>query len=186
LKITVFGGSNPRPGDPAYEQAYQLGRSIGINNNTILTGGYMGTMEAVSKGVREAGGHTVGVTCAEIERWRKAKANPYVLEEWHLETLIERLNKLIETCDVAIALPGGVGTMAEIAVMWNHLIIGDIDPKPLFLVGKGWQDTISAFLEHLGMYTSTHDRSLLTFVDDYKQVPELLSHKSVDPQNSVS
>jgi uncharacterized protein (TIGR00730 family) len=178
LKITVFGGSNPRPGDPAYEQAYMLGKSIGISSNTVLTGGYMGTMEAISKGVKEAGGHTIGVTCTEIERWRKAKANPYVLEEWHVETLIERLNKLIETCDVAIAMPGGVGTLAEIAVMWNRLIIGNIGPKPLLLVGKGWHGTISGFHEHLGLYTSAHDRSLLTFVDDYRKVPELLSSLS--------
>lgn len=31
----------------------------------VLNGGYIGTMEAVSRGAAEAGGHVIGVTCEE-------------------------------------------------------------------------------------------------------------------------
>ncbi len=175
MKITVFGGANPRPGEPAYLQAYELGRMIGKGGNTILTGGYMGTMEAVSMGAKEVGAHVIGITCAEIERWRQAKANPHVMEEWHLETLIERLNKLIESCDAAIALPGGIGTLAEVAVMWNRLIIGDITPKPLILIGKEWRLTLTGFFENLGGYTPEHDRQRLLFIDEITGLEDHLS-----------
>ena len=71
MRISVFGGSSPKPGDLAYEQAYYLGKLIGEAGYTVLTGGYIGTMEAVSRGAAEAGGHVIGVTCDQIENWRR-------------------------------------------------------------------------------------------------------------------
>ena len=69
-RITVFGGSKPRPSQPAYQEALLLGQLLGSQGYTVLTGGYIGTMEAVSRGAAESGGHVIGVTCDEIERWR--------------------------------------------------------------------------------------------------------------------
>jgi predicted Rossmann-fold nucleotide-binding protein len=40
--------------------------------------------------------------------------------------LHERLLALIDGCDAAIALPGGVGTLLEIAMMWNRMIVDAI------------------------------------------------------------
>jgi hypothetical protein len=103
-RVTVFGGSNP--GERDYEQALQLGRLLGLAGCTVLTGGYIGTMEAVSRGAAEGGGHVVGVTCDEIEAWRPVRPNPWVQEEMRYPTLRQRLFALIENCDAAIALPG--------------------------------------------------------------------------------
>ena len=38
-RITVFGGSNPKPGEPAYLEAYQLGYLVGKAGYAVLTGG---------------------------------------------------------------------------------------------------------------------------------------------------
>ena len=172
MNISVFGGSSPRPGDPAYEQALQLGNLLGRSGHTILTGGYIGTMEAVSKGAKEAGAHVIGVTCKEIERWRPVKANPYVLEEWSCETLSERIGKLIDHCDAAIALPGGVGTLAEISVMWNRLLIKDLPLKPLIIVGDAWQSVLTTFMEEQGIYLPMHDRHFVTFAASVQEAAD--------------
>src|SRR5215510_9309644 len=118
MNITVFGGSQPKEGDTAYAEAMELGRLLAQRGHTVLTGGYIGTMEAVSRGAHEAGGHVVGVTCEDIEKWRKVGANQWVREERRHTTLLERMNGLIQGCDAAIALPGGIGTIAEISLMW--------------------------------------------------------------------
>ncbi len=73
MNITVFGGAQPKEGTPAYEEARTLGTLLAQRGHTVLTGGYMGTMEAVSRGACEAGGHVIGVTCIDIEEWRKSK-----------------------------------------------------------------------------------------------------------------
>ena len=81
MKISVFGGSQPKEEDAAYAEAMELGRLLAQRGHTVLTGGYIGVMEAVSRGACEAGGHVIGVTCEDIEAWRPIKANSWVMEE---------------------------------------------------------------------------------------------------------
>lgn len=174
MQITVFGGSEPRPGEPAYEEAFRLGRLIGERGYTVLTGGYVGTMEAVSRGVAEAGGHVIGVTCDEIEAWRPVRPNAWVQEEMRFPSLRQRLNALIDQCDAAIALPGGIGTLAEVAAMWSNLQTGVIPPRPLVLVGPGWKSVIDQFLTAFDGYVLSQHRQLLSFAPHVEAAIELL------------
>ena len=174
LNITVFGGSQPQPGSLAYSEAYELGCLLAERGDTVLTGGYIGTMEAISKGASDAGGHVIGVTCAEIERWRPVKANTWVKEEWQRETLLERLHALIMASDAAIALPGGPGTLAEIALTWNLMIIGAMTPRPLILVGDGWQAVLDQVIFAFDQYIPMTQRKLLQFAPDVVTAVSLL------------
>lgn len=176
MNITVFGGSQVTQGENAYLAAVRLGRLLASAGHTVLTGGYIGSMEAVSKGAAEAGGHVVGVTCQEIETWRKVGPNPWVKEERRFETLRERLYALIDSCDAAMALPGGPGTLAEIAVMWNSMITEAIPRRPLILVGSGWEDVFEEFFTAQGAYTPERDRRLITFVEDEEEAIMELNH----------
>ncbi len=174
MNISVFGGSQPREGDPAYEEALLLGRLLAQRGLTVLTGGYIGTMEAVSRGAYEAGGHVIGVTCEEIERWRPVGANRWVKEERRRKTLIERLQALIEECDAAIALPGGPGTLTEIALTWNLMIVGSLHRRPLILVGDGWQSVFDQVFKQLDGYTPASQRELLSFAKDVQTAVKML------------
>jgi uncharacterized protein (TIGR00730 family) len=180
MKITIFGGAQPKRSDAAYEEAFLLGRLLGAAGHTVLTGGYMGTMEAASRGAAEAGGHVVGVTCEEIETWRRTEPNPWVQEEWHYDTLRERLFSLIDNCDAAIALPGGAGTLAEISLTWNMLIIQSLAPKPLILVGPAWQAVFTIFFANLGNYVTERDQTWLSFAPDVSSAAQTIANLSLD------
>ena len=175
MNITVFGGSQPLPGSPAYAEACELGKLLARAGHTILTGGYIGTMEAVSRGANEAGGHVVGVTCDEIEKWRGGKANAWVQEERHFATMQERLNELVLACDAAIALPGGPGTLTEIALSWNLMIVDAMPRKPLILVGEGWKTTLETFFSKLSAYISEKQRSFIFFAANVREAEKLLN-----------
>lgn len=162
MRITVFGGSKPKPGEPEYQEAYLLGELIGKRGWTVLTGGYIGTMEAVSRGAAENGGMVIGVTCEDIERWRPVKPNPWIMEERKFSTLRARLNGLIDECDAAIALSGGVGTLTEIALTWNQLLTSAISPRPLILVGSRWQTVIQTFYGEFDSYIPETQRKWVT------------------------
>jgi uncharacterized protein (TIGR00730 family) len=181
LRVTVFGGSKPVPGEPEYDEALMLGRLLGESGYIVLTGGYIGTMEAVSRGTAEAGGHVVGVTCDEIEAWRPVTPNPWVQEEMRFPTLRKRLYALIENCDAALALPGGIGTLAEIAAMWSQLQTGASKSRPLILIGGGWETTIHAFYDALGDYISNKDRGWIRFVPDVQSAVHILSTLVFNP-----
>ena len=174
MNITVFGSSQPQPGSPLYTEAYELGKLLALAGHVVLTGGYIGTMEAVSRGAREAGGHVIGVTCDEIEKWRGVGANAWVVEERRSATLQERLDELIRGCDAAIALPGGPGTLAEIALTWNLMIVASIPQKPLILVGPGWKAVFDEMLHSLGHVIPLKQRELLQFAPDGKTAAAIL------------
>jgi len=178
MRVTVFGSSMPRPGETTYQAAMALGQILAKDGHTVLTGGYAGTMEAVSRGAAEAGGHVIGVTCAEIERWRSDTAvNAWVKEEWRRPTLQARLMTLIDHCEAALALPGGVGTLLEVCMMWNRLIIKAIPPRPLILIGTGWKTTLQSFLDEQGQYVVEADRRWLAFVDTPEEAAAKLHRK---------
>ena len=175
MNISVFGGSQPKPGSLAYEEARTLGSLLAQRGHTVLTGGYIGTMEAVSHGASEAGGHVIGVTCGEIERWRDVAPNRWVKEEWRKQTLVERLQVLIRECDAAIALPGGPGTLTEISLMWNLMIVESMHRRPLVLVGSGWQSVFDQFYTNLDIYIAEKQRELVSFAKDVETAVEIIN-----------
>jgi uncharacterized protein (TIGR00725 family) len=182
MKISIFGGAQPKPGEPAFEEAYFLGRCLAQSGHTILTGGYIGTMEAASRGAAEAGGHVIGVTCDEIENWRTVKPNPWVKEEWRFDTLRQRIYALAEQSQIALALPGGAGTLAEISFLWNHLIVKALPGHPLILIGAAWKATFDQFFTSLGSYVTARDQKLLTFAPDVKTAVELVNQAAGLPE----
>jgi hypothetical protein len=155
----------------------ELGSLLAKHGHIVLTGGYMGTMEAVSRGAAEAGGHVIGVTCKEIENWRSAGANRWVIEEWKSETLIQRLQALIESCDAALALPGGPGTLTEISLMWNLMIIGSLRRRPLILIGDSWQTVFNQVFLTFSDYSPQNQRELLQFAPEIKSAVEIIESK---------
>lgn len=164
--LTVFGGSAPKPGSEAYKQAERLGALAAGAGWQVATGGYIGTMEAVSKGAAEAGGHAIGVTCDQIEHWRAIGPNPWIGEEVREVTLRERLYKLVELGDAYIALPGGIGTLSEVALSWSLIQTQEISRRPLVLVGAAWARTFELFLQESEGYVRPADGQLVEFSPD--------------------
>jgi uncharacterized protein (TIGR00730 family) len=110
--VTIFGSALPAPSSAAYREAQRLGRLLAEAGYSVCNGGYAGLMEASARGAREAGGHTIGITCSVWPR----PANPHIVEEVRTRNFPERLMTLIERGDAYIVLPGGTGTLAELAL----------------------------------------------------------------------
>jgi uncharacterized protein (TIGR00730 family) len=139
--VTVFGSSFPQPLSPAYQLAYDLGRAIAQAGWTLCNGGYGGTMEAAARGACEAGGHTIGVTCAAFGR--RGGANAYIRQEIPTFDLLARLNTLVRLGNAYVVLPGGTGTLLELALVWellNKRILRRA--APLVLLGEHWQPVV--------------------------------------------
>ncbi|MFN2303748.1 MAG: LOG family protein [Anaerolineales bacterium] len=177
-KVSVFGGSSPQPGSDAYQQAHLLGKRLGQAGMTVLTGGYMGTMEAVSQGASEMGALVIGVTSEELEKWRAVKVNQWVEQEQRCQSFRERLNFLVDQCDAAVALPGGIGTLLEICLTWNLMVIEAIKAKPLILMGEEWHRLIETFYKELGPYIRFPDREYIAFAPNPNAVIDLLNYFS--------
>ncbi len=145
--ISVFGSSAPKPGSADYEAARTVGRLLANAGFVVQTGGYSGIMAAASQGASEAGGHVIGVTSAQIESFRPMPANRWVKEEVKCESLRERLMYLVDNSHGFIVMPGGIGTLSEMALAWSFVQVGELSTRPIVLVGGLWQRTLAAFID---------------------------------------
>lgn len=116
--IAVFGSSATAPGSSEWVDAEKVGARCAGAGLGVVTGGYSGVMEAVSRGASLAGGRVIGVTAPDLFAARPG-ANPHVTEERPTITLAERIGTLIDLASGVIALPGSIGTAAELVVAWN-------------------------------------------------------------------
>ena len=176
--IAVYGSARPAAGDALYEDARRLGALLARQGHTVMTGGYCGMMEAVSRGAEEAGGKTIGVTCAEIERYRPSGANPWVQVNIHTETLNQRLEVLTRQPDAMIALPGGIGTLAELSLALNLSVISPDCAKPLVLIGPAWRKTLETFYAQNNSLTSREDMERVRFCLTPEEAADLFNNNS--------
>ncbi len=145
--ITIFGSSRPGPGSPAYARAERLGAAIAQHGWVVCNGGYGGTMAAAASGARRAGGEAIGITCALYN----ASPNSYVTYHEEAPDLLARLARLVELGDGYVILPGGSGTLLEIALVLEYLNKRLMPPKPVLLLGSYWRSTLAtAGREHDG------------------------------------
>ncbi len=144
--VTVFGGRHPVPGDLEYREALELGSLLAGANYAVMSGGYSGVMEAVSKGALEAGGTVIGVT---MEIFGNLPPNPFLTREIRTRDFFERLEILTAHADAFIAMRGGMGTLTEISLIWNMLQTKTMAPKPMILVGGFWKPLLSSIAKKL-------------------------------------
>lgn len=154
--VTVFGSSRPKEGDAEYEESRALGRLLAQRGLAVCSGGFGGVMEGVSRGAKEAGGKTYGVT-AEFFKWR---ANQWVDTEVRMKTWEERLFELIRLADGFAVCKGGTGTLVELAVVWEMLNKSVIAGKPMAVVGDFWRPILDRVREvEQGPRSSTQGRA---------------------------
>ena len=187
--VTVFGSALPPAGSAAYAEARRLGRLLAEAGYAVCNGGYSGMMEATALGAREAGGHTIGITCA---LWSRS-ANPYIVEEIRTTSFQERLGTLIERGDAYIVLPGGTGTLAELALVWEMMNKGLMSDKaghhkPLLVTAPYWQPVIDCLKEEDKLTDRKHDgvspalRIITPFFGPEQALCMLQQHAPVTPK----
>lgn len=149
--IAVFGSSRRDEHSDLYREAYTLGGLLARAGYAVLSGGYQGSMAAVSRGAAEAGGRVIGVTCAIFD---PLPPNPWLTEEIKAPTLLDRLAIMLDRADGFVAVRGGIGTLSEVTLAWSLLQTRSLAGKPLVLLGADWQPILDAFLAHSDLGSS--------------------------------
>ncbi len=143
--ITIFGSSLPKPGDDEYEEAYLIGKKLAQNGFNICSGGAQGIMDAVSKGATEEGKEAIGITVPIFN----SVSSKYLTHEIKCNTIFERLDNLIEYGDGFIILPGGTGTLLELAIVWEMFNKGVLDERPVVCLGDMWNSIVTPMEERV-------------------------------------
>ncbi len=138
--ITIFGTGRAKEGDSKFQLAFETGKLLAQAGFTIANGGYGGSMLAAAKGAAEAGDEIIGVTCSAF---KSSRANEYVTREIVTSSLDERLDTLIKLGHGYVVLPGGTGTLLELAKVWELKNKGFLETdKPVILIGEFWKPLV--------------------------------------------
>lgn len=170
--ITIFGGSKCGHETLEYTEALSLGRQLARSGFTICTGGYLGVMEAASRGAREAGGRVLGIVMNQF----KAEPNRFLTDKVATDHFYDRLQNLIMRSVGFVALRGGMGTVTEISLVWNKLQTGVLPRRPLVLLGDSWLPVVSAWKENLAV--SDADVSFLDFASNADEAASIILEKT--------
>ncbi len=145
--VCVFSGSSPGA-RPAYtEAATALGRELAHRGTRVVYGGAsVGLMGAVADAALAAGGEVVGVIPQHLVDREVAH---HGLTELHVTgSMHERKALMADLADGFVALPGGLGTLEELAeiLTWSQL---GLQSKPCGLLDVAdFYAPLLAFLDH--------------------------------------
>jgi uncharacterized protein (TIGR00725 family) len=170
--VTIFGGSRCEEGSEEYRQAFVIGSRLAEAGFTICTGGYLGVMEAASRGARDKGGRVLGIVMNQF----KSEPNRFLTDKVATKHFYERLQNLIDRSVGFIALRGGMGTVTEVSLVWNKLLTGVIDKRPLVLLGAVWRPVVKCWQENL--VVSDDDVKWVDFADDAEEASRIILEKS--------
>jgi uncharacterized protein (TIGR00730 family) len=170
--VTIFGGAKCTESDPEYAEARRVGQLLAEAGYTICTGGYLGIMEAASRGAHERGGRVLGIVMNQF----KAEPNRYLTDKVATPHFYERLQRLIVRSIGFIAIRGGMGTVTELSLVWNKIQTRVIEPRPLVLLGDCWRPVVKAWQANLAV--SDDDVSALDFASTAEEAVAIVKVKS--------
>ncbi len=148
MKIAVFCSANNNIAPLYFKKTEELGHWMAEEGHTLVYGGCnSGLMECVGRAVHEGGGMTIGVIPTLVEKG--GRQSQYVDVEIPCDNLDDRKHLMLVQCDVALALPGGIGTLDELfTVAASHTIGYHQKMVILYNIGGFW-DSLVALLDDL-------------------------------------
>lgn len=175
--IAVFCASSLGYASIFEETAYQLGKMLAQKQITLVYGGgKLGLMGVIANAVMEHGGQVIGV----IPRFLSTKevAHEGITDLIMVETMHERKLRMSDLCEGVIVLPGGFGTLDELAEMLTWAQLG-LHQKPIGILNvEGYYDPLDNLfrtMEENGLL-KTINRKIALFADNLKELFTLMEN----------
>lgn len=175
MNITVYCGSR-MGNDPAFAEAAEaLGRWICSNGHSMVYGGgNIGLMGLIADTVLAGGGAVTGVIPEFLIEAEKGHEGLHTLEV--VQTMSQRKNRMLELGDAFLAMPGGTGTLEEIAEVISLLKLG-LHSKPcIFYNINGFYEPLRKLfhdMETAGFITPA-DLERIRFITQPEELTQVL------------
>ena len=164
--VTVYGSARFKEDHPYYQMARSMGRALGENGFSVMTGGGPGIMEAANRGAKEGGGTSLG---CNIKLPFEQKLNPYVDLKSEFEFFFTRKVILRKNSIAYVLMPGGFGTLDEIFEVLTLLQTGKLPSRPVVCMGRDYWQHMQRFLRETMLASATisaEDLELAYLTDD--------------------
>lgn len=150
FRVTIFGSARIPREHWVYGAVRDLAAELGRMGCGIVTGGGPGLMEAANEGAALAGPAAQGSnTGIRVHLPFEQEANPFVDQSYEHRTFFSRLHHFVLVSDAFVVVPGGIGTVLELTMIWQLLQVRKLDRIPLVLIGGMWAEFIRWGREYL-------------------------------------
>ncbi len=178
MNITVYCGASLGNNSAYQVAAEKLGKWIADGQHTLVYGGgKLGLMGVVADTVLAHQGKGKLALSLNFLQDREV-SHPNLTKTVIVESMSERKNKMVELGDVYIALPGGAGTLEEIAEVISWARIGKNNNPCILFNEKGYFDSLKSFFSHMvkeGFFTQSDFEKIL-FSDDLQEIETFIEH----------
>src|SRR5262245_32566399 len=146
-RVAIFGSARAQPGTFVYDEVKRVAAAAAAMGCDLVTGGGPGLMQAANEGAASVGRTaSIGI---RIDLPFEQGVNPFVEQAYDHQTFFTRLQHFVVASDAFVVVPGGIGTVLEMLVIWQLLQVGHVKDVPLVLVGKMWGTLIDWATTHM-------------------------------------
>lgn len=183
--VSIFGSSRVQPESDYYRRAERIARALSDSGFSVVSGGGPGIMEAANKGAYDGKSPSVGLN---IQLPKEQIANDYQNISLRFRHFFSRKVMFVKYASAYVVLPGGFGTLDELAEILTLVQTGRTRRIPIILVGSAyWAGLIEWFkgtLVREGAIAAT-DLDLFQVLDEPEEVVEAIfryyEHRGFEP-----
>lgn len=149
-RVTIFGSARAQPGTFVYDEVKRVAAALADRGCDIITGGGPGLMQAANEGATSVNtaerSRSVGI---RVDLPFEQEVNSFVEQAFEHKTFFTRLHHFVLASDAFVVVPGGIGTVLELLMVWQLLQVKHLRDTPLILIGKLWPDLVDWARGHL-------------------------------------
>jgi len=150
FRVTVFGSARVPKDHWVYRAVRDLAAELTRMDCDIVTGGGPGLMQAANEGARLADPDgrrsSMGI---RVDLPFEQEVNAFVSEAFEHGTFFTRLHHFVLVSDVFVVVPGGIGTVLELMMVWQLLQVRKLHDTPLVLAGKMYAELVEWCRNHM-------------------------------------
>lgn len=175
-KVAVWGSARTPNDSGLYEAIREMSRELSLDGWQVVTGGGPGSMEAANQGALEVckEGEVCSVAEAIYLPFEEA-VNEHVQEYEKHQEFFSRL-KTFSECDAFIITPGGIGTLLEMALIYQLVQVNHVGDKPIICVGRMWRKLREWIEDEMldSGFIKNDEMKLVHYVDRFSEATTLL------------
>ena len=183
--ISIFCGA-PEGNNPKYAQSAKIiAETIAKKGiNVVFGGGNVGLMKIISDTALDNGVEVLGISLKSLHALELA--NPRLNEIVVTDTLLDRKDEFMSRSDAFVVLPGGVGSLDELAEIMASNQLGIINKPVGILNTEGYYDHLLKWFDKAvdeGFISSANLQELLVSEDPQELVELIVNHKRPSDDN---
>jgi len=172
--VSFFGSSRTPEGHPWYRKAEEIAKLLSDAGFAVVSGGGPGIMEAANRGAYAGRSPSVGLN---IQLPHEQRANPYQDISLHFRHFFARKVMFVKYASAYVVLPGGFGTLDELAEILTLVQTGKSRRIPIVLVESTFWRGLLDWLRDAMVAARTIDPADLDLVkvcDDPREVVDAI------------